>query len=469
MRQFLDYDDEYITDKICDLVVETKYEDLPPYVVNFAKRHILDTIGVIIGGSTMENIPSIVDFVREQGGQKESTIPLFGGKVPASMCAFALGPAARATDLGDCHEEAGHSAEYTLPALLAATGLKPGFSGKQFLLSFVLGQEILIRTGKAYNCVSCEQNSGSQGGHYIFGPVIAVGKLLGLSTTQLKGALGMAKCMTQPYDMSMYTPANFMVSLHHGFIAQDAINICLLARKNIIEQYTQVFSGNRGFYSLFSRPENEIDFYELTNNIGIKWEMTGTTLKPYPSCNCTHTSIKGILEQMETHHFTYHDINAIHLDESQINWTIVAQPYEVKWNPRSIPECQFSLPYTVAAAAYTGDFFLDAYAEEKRSNIEIWKLMKKISVRQDMDLPPYAARITTTLENGTIHTGEYFMVKGHPEEPFTDEELCNKFKRCSLYSVNKLEDTTINEVIEKIFSLEKIDDMVKEIILPLTS
>ncbi|NLO21959.1 MAG: MmgE/PrpD family protein [Syntrophomonadaceae bacterium] len=462
------HDDEYIINIICQVIEKTEYEDLPPYVLDFAKRHILDTIGAIIGGSSMKHISSVVDFVKEQGGRAQSTIPLFGGQVPASLCAFALGPAARATDLGDCHEEAGHSAEYTLPALIAAAGLKPGVSGQQLLLSFILGQEILIRTGKAYHCVSCEQNSGSQGGHYIFGPVVAVGKLLGLNSSQLRTALGMAKSMTQPYDMSMYTPANFMISLHHGFIAQDAVNICLLAQKDLIREYSQIFTGPRGFYSLFARADNDIALSMISDGIGQRWEMTKTTLKPYPSCNCTHTSITGILDQMGQYGFSYSDIAAIHLDESQINWTIVAQPYDIKWNPRSITECQFSLPYTVAAAAYDGDFFLDAYIEEKRFNRDIRELMRKITVKMDMDLPAYSAIVTTKLKNGMTHSGKYLTVKGHPEDPFTDEELIIKFKKCSLYSLHPLPESTINTVIERILSLEQIEDIGHEILLPLT-
>ena len=294
MQQFQN-NDAYLMDALCEFIVETKYEDLAAQLIAFADRHILDTMGAIIGGSSMESIFPIVDFVKEQQGKAESYIPVYGGKIPASMCAFVLGPMARVTDLGDAHTEAGHSAEYTLPALLAATGLKKRVSGEELLISFIVGQEVLIRIGKAYKCVSYEQSAGSQGGHYIFGPVAAVGKLLGLNKKEMLSAFGMAKCMTQPYDMSMYSPANIMISLHHGFIAQDAINICLLAKKGLQTHTTRVLTGDGGFYSLFSRPGNEIDVSEITSNLGKEWEMTKVMFKPYPACNCTHTSIQGFL------------------------------------------------------------------------------------------------------------------------------------------------------------------------------
>jgi 2-methylcitrate dehydratase PrpD len=461
------YNDTYLMDLLCTLVIETRYEDLPGEVVNFAKRHILDTTGAIIGGSFMEDISSIVDFVKEQQGKKESHILVYGGQVPASMCAFALGPMARATDLGDAHPEAGHSAEYTLPALLAATGIKKQVPGKEFLVSFIIGQEILIRLGKAYKCVSCEQISGNQGGHYIFGPVAAVGKLLDLNKKELLAAFGMAKCMTQPHDMSMYSPADSMVSLHHGFIAQDAVNICLLAKKGIKGPTAQVLLGDNGFYSLFLRPGNKVAVSEIVNNLGKEWEMTRVMLKPYPACNCTHTSISGILQQMQKYSFTYEDIQTIKLEESVINWVIVGHPYDVKWNPQSIPECQFSLPYTVAAAAYLGNFFLDAYISENIHSPAIRELMTKISVIKNNSLPPYAARVTTTLKNNKVYSGVYTLVKGHPETPFTDSELINKFKKCCSYSFNIFDSSVIDKVTKRILSIEKVEDVVKELILPL--
>ena len=57
---------------LCRMVLNTKYEDLPESVVNYAKQSILDTIGVIIGGSAMEGIPAVVDFVKDRGGKPES-------------------------------------------------------------------------------------------------------------------------------------------------------------------------------------------------------------------------------------------------------------------------------------------------------------------------------------------------------------------------------------------------------------
>ncbi len=70
-------------------VVDTKYEDLPVEVVEVTKNSILDTIGVILAGSTLgeEGLKGIIELVKQGGGKKESTIIGFGDKVVSWMAA----------------------------------------------------------------------------------------------------------------------------------------------------------------------------------------------------------------------------------------------------------------------------------------------------------------------------------------------------------------------------------------------
>ena len=56
--------------KLCRLVVDTSYEEsAASSVVNRAKRSILDTLAVTVGGSAMEGIDTTVAYVKEKGGK----------------------------------------------------------------------------------------------------------------------------------------------------------------------------------------------------------------------------------------------------------------------------------------------------------------------------------------------------------------------------------------------------------------
>jgi 2-methylcitrate dehydratase PrpD len=464
MRQFVQVGNEDPMSTLCRMVSETKYEDLPSKVVDYAKHSILDAIAITIGGSAMEGIPTVVDLVKEKGGKPESIIPFYGGKVPASEAGFAIGPMTRAMDAGDVHTLAGHSSEFTVPTLLAATGLMDKVSGKEFITAFAVGQEVLIRIGMAYKAMSSVPIS-TIGGHSIFGSVAAAGKLLGLSLEELQNAEGIALEMTQPHLIAMYVHDTLIVRVHHGFICQDAINACLLAKRGITGPRREVLVGTKGYLS-FARWKT--DPSALTKGLGEQWEMLTTMMKPYVSCKATHTSIYGIIDQMKEYNFEAEDIAEIHAEVCSRAWTLVCAPKEVKWNPQTVAECQFSLPYAVATAAYNKTVFLDSYTPQAMARQNVRDLMPRLSAKEDPSLPQFTVRLRTTLKDGRKCSKEYAYVKGHPQNPFTEQDLIEKFKKCVPYSAYKLSDEAVDSLIKALLSLETVNDVVDALLLPLT-
>ena len=70
-------------------IVKTQFSDLTPEAVEVAKKGILDTVGLILGGSSMRGCQLLVQAIKEMGGKEESTIAVFGGKVPPNLAALA--------------------------------------------------------------------------------------------------------------------------------------------------------------------------------------------------------------------------------------------------------------------------------------------------------------------------------------------------------------------------------------------
>ena len=232
---------------LCRMALQTRYEDVPPDVIRLVRHTLLDAVAVTIGGSAMDGIPAIVELVKDKGGKPETMLPFYGGKVPASKAALAIGPMPRAMDCGDLHEEAGHVSEYIVASLLAATGLRQNVTGKELLAALAIGQEILVRLGSAYKVISRAGKANDCGGHYIFGAVAAVGKLLRLTQEQLENTLGIARTMTQPHTMAIYAPATLMVRVHHGLVCQAAITACQLAARGITGPRQEVLLGANGY------------------------------------------------------------------------------------------------------------------------------------------------------------------------------------------------------------------------------
>ncbi len=449
---------------LCRMALQTEYADLPAAVVRHVRHSLLDAIGVTIGGSAMEGIPAIVALVKERGGNPQTPLPFYGGRVPANEAALAMGPMPRAMDCGDLHEEAGHVTEYVVPTLLAATGLRGKVTGKEFLVAMAVGQEILVRLGTAYKVISRAVKNHECGGHYIFGAVAAVGKLLNMTQEQLENAQGIARTMTQPGTMGIYSPATLMVRTHHGLVSQAAITCCQLAQRGITGPRAEVLLGPKGYLST-ARWETEPDF--ILDKLGEHWEMENIITKGYSACYFSHTSIDGIRELMKENAFGATDIASIHIVTSTPSWRAVCEPQEKKWNPVTVPECQFSLPYVVAIAAFDNKVFLESYSEEARARPEVRELMTRITAEESSQVPDWGANLTVTLRDGRVLSKECVYVKGHPQKPFNEEDFIAKFKLCVPYSAIALPQLTTDKMIHDILHLEEVEDVVSVLLDPL--
>ncbi len=169
---------------------------------------------------------------------------------------------------------------------------------------------------------------------------------------------------------------------------------------------------------------------------------------------------------MKEHNFKADDIANIEI--GAVSHADIVKRREAMWNPQTVPECQFSLPYTVATAAYDRDVFLDSYTPRARARRNVRDLMSRISLREDPSLRGLASRVTTTLRDGRQYSKECIYAKGHPQNPLLEQELIDKFKRCACYSAYKLSDAVVDSVINSLLHLEKVDDVVSALLIPLT-
>ena len=76
------------TDQLIDYAASIKYEDLPNEAVAYVKIHILDTLGAIAAGSAAPASVKLARLVRQWGGRAESTVMIYGDKVPTPNAAM---------------------------------------------------------------------------------------------------------------------------------------------------------------------------------------------------------------------------------------------------------------------------------------------------------------------------------------------------------------------------------------------
>ena len=197
--------------KLAEMVVNTKYSDIPSEVVDIAKKAIFDTIAVTIAGSNWEVSPQIAALVQEWGGKPEGTVLVYGYKVPAPSAAFVNGVMARAIDMGDVHELAGHISECIVPTLLSAVGIKKtGVTGKDFLIAYIVGAEVNARIGSAIALTSHTYLGVPGELHHSICAVASVCRLLGLSVEDTWNAMGIAYSVTAMAELQKYAEGTQM-------------------------------------------------------------------------------------------------------------------------------------------------------------------------------------------------------------------------------------------------------------------
>lgn len=438
-------------------VVGTKYEDLTPEAREYAKKSILDTIGVIIAGSSAEGCRAVVDQVREWGGKGESGIWIYGGRAPAPLAALAIGTMARARDLGDIHEnDGGHISEYIVPtAFSAAEGLGQ-VRGRAFMLAVALGQDLGVRLG-----MSAPRNAASTMAQpsIIFGATAAAGKLSGLDQDTLLNAMGIAYSQARG-ERQANSDGALTVRLHHGFIAEGAIRSVLFAQKGITGA-KNILEGKYGFYKAFA-PDH--DLARLTAGLGKSFEGAYSSIKLYPCCRFTHGAIDAVMELVKENGIKPHDVAEIAVGISEWASGYVAEPIEIKLNPRNVVDCQFSLPYTVATALVKGSVFIDDFTDEAIKRRDVREIMGIVKPRIDPSLftpddPRGGTALLLRTRDGRALEKQVPYIKGNPRNPLTMDEVVEKFRKCLSFAAKPLPRENGERIIGMVADLENIPDV----------
>ena len=91
-----------IAEKLAKNIVIKNYKDLPLEATEVEKASILDVLGCLIAGATAPGCKAVMELVSEMGGKEESTIMMYGGKVPAENAALVNATMSRALDFDAC-------------------------------------------------------------------------------------------------------------------------------------------------------------------------------------------------------------------------------------------------------------------------------------------------------------------------------------------------------------------------------
>src|SRR6187431_3570677 len=227
-----------------------RFDALPEDARHYARRHLLDTVGVMIagaGGTIATQAENVVKAVRRAG-----KIPVPGRERRADLldAAFLGGTAAHGIELDDGYRHgSAHCGCVIVPTALSVAYDRRA-SGRALIEAVVAGYETNISLARA-----CAPDLRQRGFHPTsavgpFGAAMAVAKLRGLTAQQIADALGIAASAAAGLFAFVNGGADIK-RLHAGHASREGIQAALLAEQGV-EGPPDVIEARDGFMQAFA-------------------------------------------------------------------------------------------------------------------------------------------------------------------------------------------------------------------------
>jgi 2-methylcitrate dehydratase PrpD len=221
--------------------------------------------------------------------------------------------------------------------------------------------------------------------------------------------------------------------------------------KNIID-------GQTGIYNVYHH--GAYDRETLLRNLGKTFEGANLTIKPYPCCRGTHPFIDAALILVKEYHIKPEQVQKVTITVGKGGMLLCA-PLDVKCNPRTPVDCQFSIPWVVARAIAKGKVDIDNVTEEGIKDENIRKISSKITIEIDPDPifhPLDPGRVEITTKEGT-YKKRVDDPYGGPKNPMTFDDLVNKFYDCATHSGKHIQRKKLDKAVGLIKELETVDNV----------
>ncbi len=421
-----------------------------------AKLAIIDWIGYSIAGTFTKQASPFKNFQSEL--PKGNSLNLFNKKsLNPFDSAFVNAAVGNILELDDVHRTSIiHPGDTIIPAAIATSSFKP-VNALDFLKSLVLGYETAIRMGIClgtdhYNIFYSSATCG------VFGAAAASSYILNhdqnkdLVLTKLNYSIQLAtmnssgiwQCRKGEGEAKQYALAN---------AAKSGLTSAFLAQNNA-KTPNDMIEGELGFLKAYT---NKIEFNELikTRNTHLINEVSN---KPWPACRHSHPVIGVALKLkkiMKKEKLNIKDIKFIEIETYKTAIEFCNKPV-----PKNEIEGKFSLQHCCAISLKYEEIKESYFEKYILNNTDIENLRKKISVKSNTEMSinfpkNYSAQIRIRFNNDEELTQKSDHAKGDPENPMSEEEICNK----TFNLINtKIKNNNCNNLIEKILNTDIEND-----------
>jgi 2-methylcitrate dehydratase PrpD len=351
-------------------------------------------------------------------------------------------------DFDDYHNAKIHPGAPVIPAALAVGELLDA-SGRDVLTAIAAGYETMIRvslaTGPNASRLKGWHLTGTTG---TFGAAAAAGRLLGLSDSDMAGALGMAG--TQSSGLWAFLSDGAMSKrFHAGRAGQSGVMAAFLVQNGFRGPTRILEAEDGGFCRAMS---DQVDLSLATAGLGKEYHCADVNIKPYACCASSHSAVDAVLELRREGGFAAEDVASVVVKTARGVQVQCGFPYTAA----GVVQAQMSLQYIVAVSLTDGAALLDQFTEDRITDSGLLDLARRVTIVVDPEIDvlyprAFANRVEVILKNGRRLETRIDHPKGSTAHPMAFADVADKFRGLASRTVSP---DTVEQIIDRIRILE---------------
>ncbi len=442
-----------LVEQLTTYATNLRYEDLPPVVIQNAKRMIVDSIGCALGGYNSAPEKIARDLADMTSSKQASTVMVSGLKTSPDLATFANGVMIRFLDYNDGYTstgESGHPSD-SIAAVLTAAEINKR-SGKDVILATVLAYEMFCRICDEVDLKPLGYDHVTVGG---MASTVAAAWLFGFKGKQFEHCLQLGIAPNNALYQTRIGNVSMWKGCAYANASRNAVFAAMLAARGMTGP-SPIFEGVGGYFKAVARKTFALD--TLGGKNGAPFKIMECLIKRFPLGQYSQTVCEAAL-QMREKVSSPDDIAEIQIETVTTAIVLMADTPE-KWEPPNRETADHSMPYTVAVALIHGDVQEEHFDDAHVFNPAIRALTRKIKIKPSAEADkhmPHAMRCYFKLitKDGKEFSTVVDHHKGHWKNPMNEAELEKKFRTLAK---KVLPDERVNTLLQTLWKLEDVAD-----------
>jgi 2-methylcitrate dehydratase PrpD len=395
-------------------IVNLRYEDLPPEVIDRAKGVTLHCLASILIGSQTGPGRNAVKLItdEEAGVRSGATIMVDGGKVTKGGAAFANSEMAFAGGKWDTFRMLTHPGTSIIPGVFVAAETA-GASGKDYLTAVAAAYEVMERMAADYIPTVMARGFHASPVFGIFGPAIAAAKILRFNEDQVNSTIALCASLAAGNLEGARSGGR---ALREGAAVRNAMLAVALAQQGHVGGET-VLEGDAGFYHAYAGTNTGALTYsfvgdthagldKISADLGKEWIFLETLYRIYSTAGYNIAHIDVTAQLCEEHDIRYENVDRV---EAVVNWLETQYPSPAFTSRREDLNMKpGSTAYHTAYAVVKRGFpVLRGWGEDPNradDPPEVLDLMKRVTLIPSHTMTLFGPRITIFTKDGKSYT-----------------------------------------------------------------